>query len=80
MDLGRYMDIPDTFALLPRKNSDIYFSIDTLYDPPSVMCLGGPNLNRRSMETGNQGTKSVFVAFTETTFVDYFWTTPRGMR
>ena len=44
------MDVPDTFALLPRNLSDVYFSIDELYNPLAVMCLGGPNFDPKTLE------------------------------
>ena len=41
--------MPDTFALLPRAFSDVYFSLDALFNPPEVMCLGGPNLDLKTL-------------------------------
>jgi hypothetical protein len=38
-------DTPDTFALLPRNRSDLYFSMDALYGDSKVGCLGGPNFD-----------------------------------
>lgn len=37
-----WSDVPDTFALLPRQYSDIFFSLDGLV-AEGAMCLGGPN-------------------------------------
>jgi hypothetical protein len=37
-------EVPDTFALLPRKWSDQYFSLDILL-ALGIMCLGGGNFN-----------------------------------
>jgi hypothetical protein len=38
-------DIADPFAVLSRKWSDMYYSIDALYADRRVGCLGGPNLD-----------------------------------
>ena len=35
-------EVPDTFALLPRRLSDQFFSLEALV-AEGVMCLGGPN-------------------------------------
>ena len=40
-----FADVPDTFALVPRKLADAYFEIDGLILPPKVMCIGGPNFD-----------------------------------
>jgi len=39
-----WSDVPDTFALLPRKWSDGFFDLDSLV-APRAMCLGGPNFD-----------------------------------
>jgi hypothetical protein len=36
-------NIPDVFALLPRKFSDIFYSVDEMYAENRVPCLGGPD-------------------------------------
>lgn len=41
-------DVPDTFALLPRNISDLYFSLEKWMEP-EVLCLGGPNLDPHSL-------------------------------
>lgn len=45
-----WADIPDTFALLPRNISDLYYSVEELVKP-EVMCLGGPNFDLKTIET-----------------------------
>jgi hypothetical protein len=42
-------DVPDTFAVIPRKWSDMYFSLDALYVDRKVGCLGGPNFDPNSV-------------------------------
>lgn len=42
-----YTDVPDTFALLPRHYSDIFFDLDGLV-APGAMCLGGPNFDYKA--------------------------------
>jgi hypothetical protein len=44
-----HADVPDTFALLPRHTSDIYFAMEHLMKP-KVLCLGGPNLDVTTLE------------------------------
>lgn len=44
-----YSDLPDTFAILPRTASGIYFSMEDWMNP-RVLCLGGPNLNPATLE------------------------------
>lgn len=39
-----WSDVPDTFALLPRQYSDIYFDLNELVQH-DAMCIGGPNVN-----------------------------------
>ena len=43
-------DVPDTFALLPRKYSDHFFSLDAMFQK-GVFCLGGPNFDLRTIST-----------------------------
>jgi hypothetical protein len=42
-------DVPDTFSLIPRKFSDVYYSLHAMYVPQGpkklVACLGGPNFD-----------------------------------
>jgi hypothetical protein len=38
-------NIPDVFALLPRKFSDIFYSVDEMYAENNVPCLGGPDFH-----------------------------------
>jgi len=42
-------EVPDTFAILPRQASDVYFSMEVLLEP-GVFCLGGPNLNTSTLQ------------------------------
>ena len=44
-----FEDTVDTFALIPRKYSDGYFSVDDLVTP-GAMCLGGPDFNTSTIE------------------------------
>ena len=44
-----WSDVPDTFALLPRKWSDKFYDVETL-SQPRAMCLGGPNFDPLVME------------------------------
>lgn len=44
-----YADVPDTFALLPRHFSEFFYTLDGQYEPPEVMCLGGPNFDPNSL-------------------------------
>lgn len=44
-----FSDVPDTFALLPRIASDVYFSLEVLMEE-GVLCLGGPNLNPETIQ------------------------------
>lgn len=41
-------EVPDTFAILPRTASDVYFSLEALLQP-GAFCLGGPNLNTSTL-------------------------------
>lgn len=43
-----FAHLSDTFALLPRNTSDMFFEIDYQFRPDEVMCLGGPNFNPNS--------------------------------
>lgn len=45
-----YADVPDTLALLPRRVSDLFFSLDSQYNPDEIMCLGGPNFDVRTVQ------------------------------
>lgn len=45
-----YADVPDTFALLPRNRSDIFFSLTMQYKPNKVMCVGGTNFDPKTMK------------------------------
>jgi len=45
-----FEDTVDTFALIPRKYSDAYFSVNDLV-APGAMCLGGPDFNISTIET-----------------------------
>jgi hypothetical protein len=38
-------DTPDTFAILPRNRSNLYYSLDAMYMDSRVGCLGGPNFD-----------------------------------
>lgn len=40
--------VSDTFAVLPRRFADDYYSMDVLLIP-GIMCLGGPNFDRNSL-------------------------------
>ena len=42
-------EVPDIFALIPAAFADAYFSMDLLVQD-KVMCLGGPNFNKASVE------------------------------
>lgn len=42
-------EIPDTFAILPRNVSEMYFSVDELFRTGAI-CIGGPNLDVRTIE------------------------------
>jgi hypothetical protein len=52
-----YADVPDTFALLPRNVSDIYYNLDAQYSPEFVMCLGGPNFDPHTLSDANLAAK-----------------------
>jgi len=39
-----FADVPDTFALIPRSYSDLYFSLNALIKH-GIICLGGPNFD-----------------------------------
>jgi hypothetical protein len=42
-------DIPDTFSLIPRQFSDVYYSLPAMYENQKVACLGGPNFDPNSI-------------------------------
>lgn len=47
-----FVEIPDTFSIMTRNISDIYYSMETLLKP-KVFCLGGPNLNVNKLLPNN---------------------------
>ena len=53
-----WSDVPDTFALLPRKWSDNFFDIDALV-APTAMCLGGPNFDPLVMQEDSLRSKGL---------------------
>lgn len=57
-----YSDVPDTFALLRRSVSDIYFELDKMVDE-HVMCAGGPDFDPSTLK--NEYLMSKAVGFTQ---------------
>ena len=47
-----FVEVPDTFSLMSRNISDIYYSMESLMDN-RVFCLGGPNLNVNNLLSSN---------------------------
>jgi hypothetical protein len=43
-------DVPDVLALMPRNFSDVFYSLEALYENPRVPCLGGPDFDNGSVE------------------------------
>jgi len=41
-----FENVPDTWAIMPRQYSDGFFDIESFVSP-GIMCLGGPNLDKR---------------------------------
>lgn len=44
--------VPDTFALVPAQFADSYFSMKKMIKK-GVMCLGGPNMDKKTLEREN---------------------------